>query len=573
MKTILRLHQWLSAVFRSNGLALLAILGVMAGIATSLVIAGFLGAISWVLGAFHGAESDSFSALPPYLRFLLPLMGSVILIVLFKYTPNRYHDVGIAHVIDRLQRGRGKLPIGNTAFQFTAALTVLASGFSLGKEGPAVHVGSGIASKLGRFFHRTPSQLRILTGCGTAAAVSSAFGTPLAGVMFAMEVVLMEYSLLGFIPILAASVSAALTADLVFGGHLDVLPFIDITAIDYSAHWIVITGAVTGLVAALMHRLIKLFLTLHTHSKARRFLLAGLITGALGFAIPQVLGLGYDVMREVLVGHFAWWLLIIILIGKVIATSAAVGLGIPAGIVGPSLFIGIVTGGLIGFVVPGSENDAFYTLIGMAGVMSALLHAPLAALTAVLELSGSANVMLPAMIVVVLANLICQVLFQQPSIFQTLLSNRGLSVSTHPLRHALESRFLTEIATENFSVIAHSMDALEIETLLKNRKKLAIFRSHKHSHLMPSQLLAQRYEAWQLLENKDKIDVSSYLMQIIPQRSRLAILDNDLSLLEAIQLLNNQDVVGIQVPLDEFRVGLVTRTQLTTVLTAEGDMH
>lgn len=573
MKRLQSIKQWRYSVFSDNGLALLSFLGILVGITTSLVIGWFMVSIDVVLAFFQTGDKPGFNGFTSIERLFLPLLGASLLIILFWLTPKKFHDVGIVHVIDRLQRGRSKIPIGNVIFQFFTALTVLTSGFSMGKEGPAVHVGSGIGSKVGREVHRTPSQLRLLTGCGTAAAISSAFGTPLAGVMFAMEVVLREYSLNGFIPIVAASVAAAIATQFIFSGHHSAFALDVVFSGDFDAHWVILAGVFTGIIAALLHRLVKIFSGIQNQRRESRFLLAALITGVLGYFLPQIMGLGYESMNAMLAGHYAWPLLLAILLGKIVATSAAVGLGIPAGIVAPSLFIGMAAGGLIGFIVPGAGNDAFYSLIGMAGVMSALLHAPLAALTAVLELSFSAEIMFPAMIVVVISNLTCQVLFQQPSIFQTLLANIGLNISTHPMRNALASRFLTEIASESFAVIRHDMDEAQVNVALSTGKKLTIFRTNKVSHLVTTHSLLARLESWLALERKEQIDLIAYLAQVIPERSRVAILDNDISLLEAIRLLHNEDVVGLQVPLDDFRIGLVSRSKLTSVLTAEGDIH
>ena len=564
---------WQMVFFQGNGLALLSILGILTGVATSLVIAWFMISIDMLLTLLHGEKSAGFAGFEPWLRLSLPLIGALLLILMFRLSPKKFQEIGITHVIDRLQRGRAKLPIGNIFFQFFSALIALASGYSLGKEGPAVHVGAGIANRMGISLHRSPSQLRLLTGCGTAAAISAAFGTPLAGVMFAMEVVLMEYSLNGFIPIVAASVTAAATAQLFLGDHPAFFQ-IDVKSISLiDGPWLILTGIATGAIAAVMHKLIKQFLTMNLVRVEYRFLTAGCITGILGMVLPQVMGLGYDTMNGIITGQFVWWLLLAILMAKVIATSAAVGLGVPAGIVAPSLVIGMAAGGLIGYLAPGNGNESFYALIGMAGMMSALLHAPLAALTAVLELSQSAEMMFPAMIVVVLSNLTCQVLFLQPSIFQTLLANKGLHITTHPMRHALSSRFLTEIATEQFALITPTMDDEAIKQLIATNRRLVVFRYGNGSFLVTMAAIAKQFESWTLLESRENIELISYLAKIIPDRCRIAIISNDISLLEGIKILQSDDVVGIQVPLDNFRVGLVTRTKLTSVLTTEGELH
>lgn len=567
------IHKWRIVFFQRNGLALLSLLGVITGLATSLIIVGFMLTIDTVLALLQSGQASGFSSFSPWIRFGLPLVGSMLLIILYRYTRSDVHEVGITHVIDRLQRGRGRLPIGNTMFQFVAALITLASGFSLGKEGPAVHVGSGIASILGRQLHRSPSQLRLLTGCGTAAAISAAFGTPLAGVLFAMEVVLMEYSLTGFIPIIAAAVTAAASTQFILG---ESPVFLEISFSDYSGLpfvWLIALGIATGCVAALMHKLIKQILALNIVRFEVRFALAGLITGGLGMFLPQILGLGYDTMNAIAAGEFGLLLLFAILAGKVLATSAAVSLGIPAGVVAPSLVIGMATGAIIGHLAPDQTNIAFFALVGMAGMMSALLYAPLAALTAVLELSLNAQLMFPAMVVVVLSNLTCQVLFLQPSIFQTMLSIKGLNISTHPMRNALASRFVTEIASTHFTVIKESMDEEEIEEIIATSRRLVVFRLGSTSHLTTMNALQKRHQKWLKIPGREDINLFLYLAKALPDRSRIAVIREDVSLLEGLRIFQSDDVIGIQVPLDEFRVGLVTRSKLSSVLTTEGDLH
>ena len=566
-------HYWRKALLERQGLALLCSLGMLTGLATALVISSFMLAIDLVLRLLQGDSTSGFGSLHPALRFFLPFAGALILILAYRYTAKKVHDVGIAHVIDRLQRGRGKVPVSNAVFQFVTATIALATGFSMGKEGPAVHVGSAIASRLGQQMYRSPSQLRLLTGCGTAAAISAAFETPLAGVLFAMEVVLMEYSLSGFIPVIAASVTALATTRLLLGESLAFLQIEVLAGNGVSdIPWLIVTGICTGLVAAALHRLIRLFLMLNLVRVEVRFLLAASVTGLLGCVLPQVMGLGYETMNAVITGQFGLVFLLTILVAKLLATAAAVGLGVPAGIVSPSLLIGLTTGAIIGILAPDDANNAFYALIGMAGLMSALLHAPLAALTAVLELSLNAQMMFPAMIVVVLANLVCQVVFSQPSIFRTLLSVRGLHINTHPMRNALASRFLTEIATQQFCIMTDQMDEAMMKHLIDTDRRLVVFRYQSHSYLLTMNTVQKQFERWQTLTNTDQVELIHYMSKAIPERSRIALLDTDISLLEGIRTLQSEDVVAIQVPLDEFRVGLVTRAKLTSVLTTEGEL-
>ena len=286
------------------------------------------------------------------------------------------------------------------------------------------------------------------------------------------------------------------------------------------------------------------------------------------------MGIGFDTIPFVLSVDMSLWALAMILLAKIVATGSAIGLGIPAGIVGPAMVIGLFLGALIGRLLPGEAPIELYALLGMAGVMSGLLHAPLAATTAVLEMSLDATLMFPTMIVVVVSNLTCQVLFQQPSIFRTMLSSRGLHISTHPLRNALASRYLAEISTTHFNVITVNMEIENIVQIADLKQKLFVFRSNANaSYLFTHTYLAQRIETWRALKDHESQSLYGFLNLGLPERSRITILSEDTSLLEGIKIFQGEDVSAIQVPLDAFRIGLVTRQKLTSVLTSEGELN
>ncbi|GGX53816.1 chloride channel protein [Saccharospirillum salsuginis] len=565
--------RWRTWLKQSDGLFTLVLLGVVTGIATSAVMALFLSTLDAVLHLLNGESLEDFESLSAAMRFALPVVGSLLLILLFRFTPNHVQTVGVAHVLDRLRRGRGRLPAGNAIFQFVAALIALGSGHSVGKEGPAVHIGAGIANQLGQATHRVPSQLRLLTGCGTAAAISSAFDTPLAGVLFAMEVVLMEYSLLGFTPIIASAVTAAVTTRWFMGEHPAFVtdPFSVGGLADLPA--LLLTGLMIGLFAVVFHRLVRTFLRMRVHARALRLLLAGVIAGALALVVPQILGSGFDTVNAALANELGWTALLVILVAKIVATAAAIGLGVPAGLIGPTLVMGACAGGVIGALMPGAADPAFYALLGMAAMMSAVLHAPLAALAAVLELSLNAHAMFPAMVVVLGANLVCQHAFKQPSLFRALLEAQGLTIETHPVRIALSQRFLSELASSQFDRLDLTLDEDRIGKVLKGPYRWVMIQIENDSYLLSKPVLNEFYVDWVQLNADTRRPLGDALRQAVPPYSRLVQLDGDITLLGAVKLLKREDTAGFMLPLDDDRVGLVTRGQLVSVLTSEGDIH
>ena len=537
----------------SAGLLPLVMLGVLTGVAASLVMMSFLFVLNGTLGSLNGKNLEDFESLAWYWQLGLPLAGSLLLILLYRLTPAASQTVGLAYVLERLQFGQGRIPAANIGFQFVAALIALGSGHSVGREGPTVLLGAGIASQVGQLAGRPPSQLRLLLGCGTAAAISAAFNTPLAGVLFAMEVVLMEYSLLGFAPIIAAAITASALTSGLLGEHAILEPVSLSLASYQDIPGLLVTGLWIGLLAALFQRLVLMFVRLPVKSRAARLLLAGAITGVLALAVPQILGSGYDTINLTLSNGVPWLLLLGILVAKLLATAAAIGLGVPGGQIAPTLMLGVCAGGVAGALIPGTSDPALYALLGMAAMMSAVLHAPLAAIATVLELSLSAEAMLPAMVVVLGANLLCQHGFHLPSLVITQLRVRGQELQTHPVRTALAQRYLSELADM-------SLVEWDGKSALPNTQAAALILKHEQDYYLLT--------ASQLHEGI----TTEQLETLLTPACRLQVLERDMSLLEALRSLQGDAGAGFLVPVRRGR-GLVTRSRLVRMLTEEGGLY
>ncbi|WP_344958009.1 chloride channel protein [Zobellella aerophila] len=554
----------------SHSLLPLVLLGCVIGVAAGLVMASFLTLLNMTLGWLNGASLEDFESLPPLWRLGLPVFGSLLLIGLYRVTPVSAQSVGLPHVLERLQFGQGRLPAANIAFQFVGALIALGSGQSIGREGPAVHLGSGVASLFGQYAGRPPSQLRLLIGCGTAAAISAAFTTPLAGVLFAMEVVLMEYSLLGFAPIIAAAITASAFTEVLLGPH-PVLEPVQLALAGYSdIPGLLFTGIWVGLVAVLFHHLVRLFLRFPIQSKGPRLLLAGIITGVLALVAPQILGSGYDTINTTLVQPMPWLPLLLLLLAKLIATAAAIGLGVPGGQIAPNLMLGVCAGGVAGAVVPGASEPGLYALLGMAAMMGAVLHAPLAALATVLELSLSAEAMFPAMVVVLSANLVCQHGFRLPSLLLTLLEARGQVLQTHPVCTALAQRYLSELACFQFAGV--DADTGEVPAgVLRQKPQWVVVWLTGQPYLVNGPRFKEMYLTWR--QQPDGVSLSQTLAPLLADRHRLIELAEDATLLAAIKTLQLEETAGFLLPVGRQGLGLVTRAQLVGMLTTEGHVY
>ncbi|WP_095211379.1 chloride channel protein [Endozoicomonas ascidiicola] len=413
---------------------------------------------------------SGYESLPTHLRFFAPIAGAVLLSLLIKLCPRDQRSFGIAHVIERLTLNRGWLPIRNTIIQFFGAFIALISGFSVGREGPAVHIGAGVGSYIGQILRLPANTLGVLAGCGAAAAIAALFNTPMAGVIFAMEVVMKEYTLESFIPIMASAVMASVVTQTVYGSttafQIPVIPLASMEELLLT----VITALFIGLLAALFIR-VNLFAIKKKQKRLTIPLLcAGLLMGIMGVLIPATMGVGYDTIQSLLHGEtFTISFLVILLLAKLVITAVVVGLGVPGGVIGPSLMMGATTGACMTMIASlffniSTAQITFHTVTGMIAMMAAVLQAPLAALVTVLEMTQSSEIILPAMLSIVIACLTSSQLCGQQGIFAMQFQVKGLNIRVSPMAQLLNRVGVASLMVDNRSsdVLsnppAHSID-------------------------------------------------------------------------------------------------------------------
>lgn len=432
-----------------------AILAIFSGLVTGLVILAFRTVIELPLSMLlTEGDFENFEGLSTLSHLMLPTLGALSIGVAFSVLRSDRQQVGVCHVLQQLSSHQGYLPWRNLLVQFVGGALALLTGQSSGREGPAVHLGAASSSLLGQALKLPNNSIRILVGCGAAAAISASFNTPLAGVIFSMEVVVMEYSIAGFIPVILAAISATLVNQVVYGRQsafdvpaLSMRSFFDIP-------YVVLEGFLIGVLAAAFIACVGFF---HRHAPTQvwqRLTLAGLITGLLAMLVPEILGIGYDTVNQALVGELSFVILITACLFKLVASAASVGLGIPAGLIGPTLFIGATAGGLLGIIgndiMPDyASSHGFYVMLGMGAMMGAVLQAPLAALLAIVELTHNPNIVLPAMLVIVVANLTSSQLFGCRSIFLTQMDLLGFEFRHNPLSLALNRASVASIMERN----------------------------------------------------------------------------------------------------------------------------
>lgn len=435
------------------------LLAVLVGIGVAYAILVFRSSIAVVqylwLGTMVERVSSWAANKPAWLIVLAPAAGGLAVgLFLHHVMPGRRAE-GVADVIEARALNRARMPfwpgIGNA---FVAAVS-LGAGASAGREGPAVHLGAVLASGLGRWFALPPTAARALLGCGVAAAVSASFNAPIAGALFALEVVLGHYALSAFIPIVIATVGATVVTRI----HLGDFPAFTIhdaaitSPLEFPAF--ALLGVVCGLVAVSFQ-----FFVAMADTTARRVSMplwlrpvaGGLMIGAMGVYFPQVLGVGYEATDSAIKGLFPLSLMLALIAAKMIATAITLASRFGGGVFSPSLYLGCMTGGAFG-VMAGvlypdfASSSGVYAIIGMGAVAAAVLGAPISTTLIVFEMTGGYELTIALLLAISASCALMQAVYGR-SLFHWQLETRGLFLSEGAHRQITRTMTVSDFMSE-----------------------------------------------------------------------------------------------------------------------------
>jgi len=564
-----RWNQWLDdlgmRVASLDALPQLSVLAIPVGLLSGGIIIVFRILVESAQGILlPGEEIEHYEALSPLVRLLLPLAGGLLIGLLWQYLKAGTREVGIIHVMERLAFHQGQLPARNALAQFAGAALSVISGHSVGREGPSVHLGAATGSQLGQWLRLPNNSNRTLVACGIAAAIAASFNTPLAGVIFAMEVVMMEYSLVSFAPVILAAVSATTLMQAVYGDMpAFVIPKLQIGSL-LELPYVILMGVVLGMFAALFIYLLQRITDSVTGWPIwLRCTLAGLAIGMIAQVVPEVMGIGYDTVNHALLGKFGVVVLITISVVKLFATALGLGLGLPGGLIGPTIVIGATAGGAMGIIadnwLPGDiASPAFYAMIGMGTMMGATLQAPLAALTAMLELTANPNIILPGMLALITGGLVSRELFGRESVYLELMRARGLDYRHNPLTQTLRRIGVASVMERRLETLPVEVEReTAMATLSREPQWILVTADSRPLSLMPAADLARYLQ-------EDRAEKTINLGNIPAQRQEIKSIDFRATLQEALVSLSQSNVDALYVirrtiPGIERIYGIVTR--------------
>ncbi len=407
---------------------------------------GFLGALASVAFRMgirlfelaltgHAGSLVLIAALIPWWqRILVPVAGGLAAGLVMHYGARALQARRAVDYMEAIVVGNGVIGARATLIRSFASLFTIASGGSIGREGPMVQLAALIGSKIGNLVHAPVPRLRLMVACGAAAGITSAYNAPIAGAMFVAEIVMGSIAMESFGPLLVASV----TANATIHNFLGFAPVFQAPAFQYLSNWELIAYAVLGV---LLGHMAPPFLALLKWSKERFsrlkqpayavLPLGGLIVGAISVFVPQVWGNGYSTIGEILRGDLAGQLLALVLIAKVLSTAATVGSGAVGGVFTPTLFvgaaIGAVAGGALHSLLPTViSSGSAYALVGMGGFLAATTHAPLMSILMIFEMTLDYQVVLPLMLACVTAHYTAKVYRGGESIYHEALRPAAL---------------------------------------------------------------------------------------------------------------------------------------------------
>jgi CIC family chloride channel protein len=413
----------------------LMLLGVATGLLAGAVVLAFRWAIIQATDLF--TLGGGFAALPPWGRLLLPAAGGLAVGLLAVFLFKRDADVGVARVLERVAYGSSHLGWQGAVAQFVFGVIAIGTGHSVGREGPSIHMGAVIGSMLGQRAGADAEYLRILVATGAAGAVAGALNIPLAGVVFAIEVILGEYTLMLFAPVVVSSVIGSVVTDIGIGQEtLLVMPDLPTPVHPYTMlplDWVIGLGA--ALVSIGVIRGLEGINYLTERLPIPDWALpgvGGLLVGLIAMDVPAVMGVSYGTLSHIYAGELAVGSLFVLLAGKLVATVVSLGTHARGGAIGPSLFMGAVAGALLAEVarevLPWEVGPtSAYAVIGMGAGMAAILNAPFSAIVAVFELVEHSGVILPVMLATVTAAVTSRDWFHAQSVFAWTLHLRELS--------------------------------------------------------------------------------------------------------------------------------------------------
>ncbi len=379
---------------------------------------------------------EHFMAVPIWAKILIPAAGGLVIGPLVYLFAREAKGHGVPEVMESVARKGGVMRPRVVMAKFVGSAITIGTGGSAGREGPIVQIGSAIGSLVGQFLRVSAGRMKTYVGCGAAAGIAATFNAPLAGALFAVEVILGDFAVHQFSPIVISSVIATVVSRHFLGDY----PAFQPPAYHLVSPWEFFSYLILGVVAALVGlAFVRILYWSEDRFEDMTFIpgylrpaIGGVLVGCLAIFYPQIYGSGYGSVDMALEGHLGWTLLGALLVAKIVGTSLTLGSGGSGGVFAPSLFLGAMTGGVVGtgahaLFPEHTAAPGAYALVGMGAVVAATTHAPITAILIIFEMTNEYSIILPLMTACIISTLFVRWMSKE-SIYTMKLARRGVDI-------------------------------------------------------------------------------------------------------------------------------------------------
>lgn len=546
-------------------------LGIVVGALCSLSVYIYLWLLEFVTEMSFGYGKETLDFLNQYYVILLPAIGGLLVGPLVHTLAKEARGHGVPEVMaDMIIKGGVILP-RVVLIKTLASIGTIGFGGSAGRVGPIIHIGAGIGSAVGQMLKIHPMLMRSLVACGAAGGVAATFNAPIGGVLFALEVILGDFAVDQLLMIIVSAVTASVISSTLFGDALA------ITVPHFSLHTPVelllygLLGVAVGLYAVLFiklfYRVEDLFSTYCLVPAYIKPAIGGLMVGLIGVYLPEVFGVGYDVIEIALAGQMTLALLISLLVFKLLATTITLGSGGSGGVFAPMLYLGAMLGGTLGLILnfffPSVVIEPMaYALAGMAGMLAATSFAPITGIILLFEISNDYRLILPLMITCVISFVVASSLTNY-NIYTTKLARKGLDINYLRRPDVLKTICIKDVMTKNVVTV------LACDTVAQALNNV----NHSSHHAFPvvtnnGEVLGMvtRKDLRWAVENKQQY---KHINELLTNQLVL-IMEND-SLNHAVALMYDHSVGRLPVMNNDNKlVGIISRSN---IINAYGEDH
>ena len=463
-----------------NDQALMAVIAALVGILVAYAAIAFRLSIGGVQWLSYGTSAENLigrvAELPIWQVLLVPTAGGLLVGLFLQFVMPGRRTMGVADVIEAMALRNGRMRFRDGLSAAFVSVVSLGIGASTGREGPMVHLGASIAGGVTRRLGLSPHLARTLLGCGVAASVAASFNAPIAGVFFALEVIIGHYALSAFAPVVIASVAGTV----ICRAHLGSQPAFLLPQFGVHSLWefpaFMVLGAVCAGIAIVFMWSIFYAERVTDSLPVPNWLkpaAGGLAVGAIAVEFPQVLGVGYEATDAALNELFPLWLLLMLIPLKTAATAISLGCRFGGGVFSPSLCIGAMTGGAFGIIAASvfphlAASHGAYAIVGMSALAAATLGAPISTILIVFELTGDYQITVAVMLATSIATMIVQQA-QGRSFFHWQLESRGLNLRGGRARHLLQTLTVRDVLAEDFDKIPEHTSIPDIKTMFSRQ--------------------------------------------------------------------------------------------------------